>query len=80
MRVILVFAICAMVLPAFAGSPTPETALPDTPQAVLDSAARDDVAEQAVSGLVPETVEAASSKEHNNQVDEPDHPPCGDGG
>ena len=75
MRVILAVAICAMALPAFAGGPTPEIALPDTPEQALESPARTGAAELAVPAPTPEIVDAETLKEHNNQVDEPNHPP-----
>jgi hypothetical protein len=79
MRVILLLIVGALALPAFAGSSSPESTLPGQPRAVQE------LAERATGGGTPldlheQAVDDPVSKEHNNQVDEPDGPPCGEGG
>lgn len=80
MRVILVLIAGAMTLPAFAGSSPPETTLPDPPEEVLELTQRTAVAEDAVVDVAEEIAGDPAAKDSNNQADEPDHPPCGEGG
>jgi len=80
MRVIFVLIAGALALPAFAGSPSPEIALPDPPQAVPQLTERVGAADDALLDIPGRVDDDPVPKEHNNQVDEPDGPPCGAGG
>jgi hypothetical protein len=66
-----------LALPAFAGNSPPEIALPHAPEEVIESASRTDVAGQH---LPEEIIDDPTAKEHNDQCDEPDGPPCEEGG
>jgi len=79
MRVILILTVGALALPAFAGTSSPEIILPDSLEDVLESAARAgefDDAGSIVEGIACDP----TAKEHNDQCDEPDGPPCEGGG
>ncbi len=80
MRVILVLIVGALALPAFAGSPSPEITLPDPPEKVLESVERTAAVDDAALDVAEEVSGDPAAKEHGDQVDEPDGPPCGDGG
>ncbi len=80
MRVTLVLIAAALALPAFAGSSSPEVTLPDLPKEALGSVERTAAVDDAMLDVAEQTVEDPVAKEHDDQVDEPDHPPCGEGG
>ena len=80
MRICLALLACALAVPAFAGSPSPETTLPDQAEIIPDRAERPTPIDDALADLAAQPADAAASKEHNNQVDEPGGPPCGAGG
>jgi hypothetical protein len=79
MRVILVLIAGALALPAFAGSPPPEVTLPDTHAEAVESTPR---AGDACGPTTPAEAIAddPAAKDHNNECDEPDGPPCEGGG
>ena len=79
MRVTLVLIAGALTLPAFAGSPSPEITFLDRPEEVLEFVERTAAVDDATLDVAEQTVEDPVAKEHNNQVDDPDFPPCGDG-
>jgi hypothetical protein len=79
MRVIPILIVGALALPAFAEGPSPEILLPESPEEVLESAARPGELDDAAS-VVEGVVNDPTAKDHNNQCDEPDGPPCEEGG
>jgi hypothetical protein len=79
MRICLALLACALAVPAFAGSPSPETTLPDQAEIIPDRAERAASVGHVLADLGAQAA-AAAPKEHNNQVDEPGGPPCGAGG
>lgn len=80
MRVILAIIAIALALPALAGNSPAEITLPDAPEELLESAQRTATADDAILAPAEEIADGPVAKEHNNQVDEPDGPPCGEGG
>jgi hypothetical protein len=80
MRICLALLACALAVPAFAGVPSPETALPDQAEIIPDRAERAASVGHVLADLGAQAADAAAPKEHNNQVDEPGGPPCGAGG
>jgi hypothetical protein len=80
MRVTLIFFVCALEIPAFAVGPPSETALHGQPQIITDRAERAAPVDDALAGLAAQPVDDIAVKDHSNQCDEPDGPPCGAGG
>jgi hypothetical protein len=79
MRVIPILIVGALALPAFAGSSSSEIVLPGSPEGVLDSSTRAGELDDAA-GAVEGIADDPAAKDHNNQCDEPDGPPCEGGG
>jgi len=79
MRIILTVCVCALTLPVLAESPTADCS-PDPADDVIALASRAAPTTDAPQEPVEPTAGTDVAKDYNNQVDDPDFPPCGDGG
>jgi hypothetical protein len=80
MRVTLILLVGALALPAFAGGTPQEITLPDTPAEVIAPAARTGRADDVTPDVADATVDGPVLKDPSSEADEPDGPPCGEGG
>lgn len=80
MRLALILLAAAIALPAAGEGPARTTALPDPPTEMA-TPHRDAASVPCVPGSAPEsTGDDPARNEGGSQVDEPDFPPCGEGG
>lgn len=79
MRIVFTLCVCALALPGLAGSLTADCS-PDPADRVIAPASKAAPATDAPQESVEPIAGTEVAKEHDNQVDDPDFPPCGDGG